>query len=155
VYRQQSSLSPRWQTALTRLSSAEFAKLVAIYFGHQIMARNSFNRTDRVAALLRREVATLVHQDVRDGVVPEMSVSDVEVSRDLAHATVFVTALKSEQSKEGVKLLNEQSKGYRQFLSKTLSMRQMPALHFKYDDSVDRGMRIEELLRGAGDSTSA
>jgi ribosome-binding factor A len=111
------------------------------------MSRNSFNRTDRIAALLRREVATLVHQDVRDGVVPEMSVSDVEVSRDLAHATVFVTALKPEESKDGIKILNVQSKGYRKFLSKVLSMRQMPALHFKYDDSVDRGMRIEELLR--------
>ena len=111
------------------------------------MARSTFNRSDRVAAMLRREVATLVHQDVRDGIVPEMSVSDVEISRDLAHATVFVTALHPAQSKAGITVLNHQSKGYRQFLSKTLSMRQMPALHFKYDDSVDKGMRIEELLR--------
>ncbi len=111
------------------------------------MARASFNRSDRVAALLRREVATLVHQDVRDGLVPEMSVSDVEISRDLTHATVFVTALKPEQSAIGIVALNGQAKGYRHFLAKTLALRQMPALHFKYDDSVDRGMRIEELLR--------
>jgi ribosome-binding factor A len=111
------------------------------------VARSSFNRSDRVAAMLRREVATLVHQDVRDGLVPEMSVSDVEISRDLTHATVFVTALKSEESKVGITALNAQSKGYRHFLAKTLSMRQMPMLHFKYDDSVDKGMRIEELLR--------
>jgi ribosome-binding factor A len=111
------------------------------------VARSSFNRSDRVAAMLRREVATLVHQDVRDGLVPEMSVSDVEISRDLTHATVFVTALKSEDSKVGITALNAQSKGYRHFLAKTLSMRQMPMLHFKYDDSVDKGMRIEELLR--------
>jgi ribosome-binding factor A len=112
-----------------------------------VMARAQFNRTDRIAALLRREVAVLVHQDVRDRVVPEMSVSDVEVSRDFSHATVFVTALNPDDSKTGITLLNQQAKGYRQFLSKTLSMRQMPALHFKYDDSVDRGMRIEELLK--------
>jgi ribosome-binding factor A len=111
------------------------------------MARAAFNRSDRVAALLRREVATLVHQDVRDGLVPEMSVSDVEITRDLAHATVYVTALKPEESKAGIVALNGQAKGYRHVLSKALALRQMPALHFKYDDSVDRGMRIEELLR--------
>jgi ribosome-binding factor A len=117
------------------------------------MARTSFNRTDRIAALLRREVAVLVHQDVREGVVPEMSVSDVEVSRDLAHATIFVTALRASDSKEGIKLLNGQSKSYRQYLAKALALRMMPALHFKYDDSVDRGERISELLRGTPDRT--
>ncbi len=111
------------------------------------MARAQFNRTDRIGALLRREVAVLVHHDVREGTVPEMSVSDVEVTRDLAHATIYVTALRAEDGKPGVKLLNEQAKGYRQFLAKALGLRMMPALHFRYDDSVDRGERIETLLR--------
>lgn len=113
------------------------------------MPRAQFNRSDRVAALLRREVAQLVHQDVRDALIPEMSVSDVEVTRDLAHATIFVTTLKPEDSKVALAGLAEASKRYRHFLAKALALRMMPQLHFKYDDSVDRGERIDALLRGA------
>ena len=111
------------------------------------MARGGFERTDRVAALLRREVAVLVHEDVRAHVLPEVSVSDVEVTRDLAVAKVFVTALEPSQSKAALVLLKEEAKRYRQVLSRSLSMRSVPELRFHYDDSVDRGGRIDELLR--------
>ena len=112
------------------------------------MSRAGFNRSDRVAALLRREVASLVHHDVRDGLVPEMSVSDVEISRDLAHATVYVTALSPESAKPGIEALNERAKSYRQSLAKALALRHMPQLYFRYDDSIDRGEHIDSLLRG-------
>jgi ribosome-binding factor A len=138
----------QWQKIDSPAFKPQKTILSAVYSLEPPVARTQFNRTDRIGALLRREVAVLVHHDVREGLVPEMSVSDVEVSRDLAHATIFVTALKSEDSKAGIKLLNEQAKGYRMFLAKSLGLRMMPALHFKYDDSVDRGERIETLLRG-------
>ena len=58
------------------------------------MAEEAFHRTDRVSAQLRRELGTLiVHEAVREHGLPSVSVSDVEVTRDLAHAKVFVTAL--------------------------------------------------------------
>jgi ribosome-binding factor A len=53
-----------------------------------------------------------------------------------------------DQAVEGVKTLNEMAKEFRRELSKVMSMRRVPELRFKYDDSVDRGERIEELLRG-------
>ena len=68
------------------------------------MPGKSFHRTDRVSAQLRRELGTLVHEAVREHGLPSVSVSDVEVTRDLAHAKVFVTALQAEQcqgSREG------------------------------------------------------
>ena len=52
-----------------------------------------FNRTDRVADHIRREVAQLIQQSMRDPRVAMTSVTDVEVSRDLSHAKVFVTFL--------------------------------------------------------------
>ena len=55
------------------------------------MAQKSFHRTDRVSAQLRRELGKIVHQTVREHGLPSLSVSDVEVTRDLAHAKVFVT----------------------------------------------------------------
>lgn len=111
------------------------------------MSSKSFHRSDRVSAQLRRELGTLVHEAVREGGLPSVSVSDVEVTRDLAHAKVFVTALLPEQSKDAVKGLNAMGKDIRYALARAMKLRHVPELHFHYDDSVDRGERIEHLLR--------
>jgi len=111
------------------------------------VATRSFHRSDRVSAQLRRELGTLVHQVSREHGLPSVSVSDVEVTRDLAHAKVFVTALMQEQSAEAVKSLKELAPQIRYQLGKAMKLRHVPELHFHYDDSVDRGERIETLLR--------
>ena len=113
------------------------------------MPSKSFHRTDRVSAQLRHELGTLVHQAVREHGLPSVSVSDVEVTRDLAHAKVFVTALLPERSKEAVKALKELAPELRFQLGRAVKMRHVPELHFHYDDSVDRGERIGNLLRDA------
>ena len=115
------------------------------------MPSHSFHRTDRVNAELRRELGMLVHALVRDRALPQASVSDVEVTRDLDVATVWVTALQPERSAEVVKALKEAAKDLRRELSHIMRMRRVPELRFKYDDSVDKGERIEELLRKSGD----
>ena len=111
------------------------------------MAQKSFHRTDRVSAQLRRELGTLVHQAVREHGLGSTSVSDVEVTRDMAHAKVFVTALIPEQSKEAIKGLKELAPELRHQLAQAVRMRHVPELHFHYDDSVDRGERIDALLK--------
>lgn len=107
----------------------------------------SFQRTDRVSAQLRRDVGELVHAAVREHGLPSVSVSDVEVSRDLAHARVFVTALEPERAAEALAALKELGRELRFELGRRVRMRAVPELHFHYDDSVDRGERIEQLLR--------
>jgi len=111
------------------------------------MAQKSFYRSDRVSAQLRRELGTLVHAAVREHGLPSVSVSDVEVTRDLAHAKVFVTALQPERAAEAMKGLKELVKPIRYELGKAMKLRHVPELHFHYDESVDRGERIETLLR--------
>ena len=113
-------------------------------------SHSSFHRTDRINAELRRELGTLVHELVRDHALPQASVSDVEVTRDLDVATVWVTALQPEKSAEVVKALKEAAKDLRRELAHTMRMRRVPELRFKYDDSVDKGERIEKLLRDSG-----
>jgi ribosome-binding factor A len=112
------------------------------------MPSRSFTRSDRLSAELRRLLGTLVHEAVRENALPSMSVSDVEVTKDFDVATVFVTALLADQAKDGVAALNEMAKDLRMELSKIMRVRRVPELRFKYDDSVDRGERIEALLRG-------
>ena len=111
------------------------------------MPTKSFHRTDRVSAQLRRELGTIVHAMVRVHGLPSVSVSDVEITRDMAHAKVFVTALQSERAKEAMKGLKELTPEIRHELSRSVKMRHTPELHFHYDDSVDRGERIDNLLR--------
>jgi ribosome-binding factor A len=111
------------------------------------MPSRDFKRTDRVSAELRREIGLLVHAAVRDHALPSVSVSDVEVTRDLDWATVWVTALMPEKSAEAVKGLKELAPEFRRLLSRSMRLRRVPELKFKYDESVDTGERIERLLR--------
>jgi ribosome-binding factor A len=111
------------------------------------MPSRSFTRTDRVSSQLRKELALLVHAAVRDHALPSVSVSDLEVTKDLDVASVWVTTLVPDAAKEATKALNELAKEFRRELSRTLSLRRVPELRFKYDDSVDKGERIDSLLR--------
>ena len=111
------------------------------------MAQKSFHRTDRVSAQLRRELGTLVHAAVREHGLCSTSVSDVEVTRDMAHAKVFVTVLQPERAAETLKALKALAPEIRYQLARAVRMRHVPELHFHYDDSVDKGERIDELLR--------
>ncbi len=111
------------------------------------MAQKSFHRTDRVSAQLRRELGTLVHAAAREHGLCSTSVSDVEVARDLAHAKVFVTVLQADKALETVKALKALAPGIRYQLAHAVKMRHVPELHFHYDESVDRGERIDDLLR--------
>jgi len=114
--------------------------------------KKSFHRTDRVSAQLRRELGTLVHEAVRGHGLPSLSVSDVEVTRDMAHAKVWVTALQPERAAEALKALKALAPELRYQLAHAVKMRHVPELHFHYDESVDRGERIENLLRDLPDS---
>ena len=107
----------------------------------------TFHRTDRVSAQIRRDLGRLVHAAVREHALPSVSVSDVEVTRDMAHAKVFVTALMPERSAEAVAGLKELGYRLRMDLARAMKLRHVPELHFHYDDSVDRGERIEALLK--------
>lgn len=107
----------------------------------------TFHRTDRVSAQIRRDLGALVHAAVREFGLPSVSVSDVEVTRDMAHAKIFVTALMPERADEAMKGLRELTVELRMSLAKAMKLRHVPELHFHYDDSVDRGERIDNLLR--------
>ena len=110
-------------------------------------SQKSFHRTDRISAQLRRDLGELVHEAVREHGLPSVSVSDVEVTRDLAHAKVYFTALDPARAKEALAALKELAKEFRFQLGRRTRLRSLPELHFHYDDSVDRGERIEALLR--------
>jgi len=111
------------------------------------MAQKSFHRTDRVSAQLRRELGTLVHEAVREHGLASTSVSDVELTRDMAHAKVFVTVLLQDRAAETPQALKALAPEIRYRLARAMQLRHVPELHFHYDESMDRGERIDHLLR--------
>lgn len=113
------------------------------------MAPREFNRSERVAAQLRRELAQLIQQEVKDPDVGLISVSDVEVTRDLAHAKVFVTVFESERAAETLKALQRAAGYLRRRLSQEMRIRSVPELHFHHDASVETGQRMDRLIEKA------
>ena len=113
------------------------------------MARE-FSRTDRVAQQVHKEVASILQNEYkhRVGDMPLITVSDVDVSRDLAHANIFVTIYNSteEEGKAQIKQLAEYKKFIRSILAKRIRMRSVPDLHFFEDKSIVEGMRISNLV---------
>ena len=113
------------------------------------MARE-FSRTDRVAQQIHKEVASLLQNEYkhRVGNLPFITLSDVEVSRDLAHAKIFITFSNSDEkeTKAQMKQLGENTGFLRSLLAKRLRMRAVPHLHFFEDKSITEGMRISNLV---------
>lgn len=113
------------------------------------MARE-FSRTDRVAQQVHKEIASIIQNEYkhRVGDMPLITVSDVDVSRDLAHAKIFVTIYNSseEEAKVQMKQLAEFKGFMRSILAKRLRMRSVPDLHFFEDRSIIEGMRISNLV---------
>jgi ribosome-binding factor A len=112
------------------------------------MARD-FNRSERVAGQLRRDLAKLIQQEIKDPGVGFVSLSDVEVTRDLSHAKIFITVFEPEKAKESLKALKRASAFLRKRLGQELRLRHVPELHFIHDDSVEQGSHIDELIARA------
>jgi ribosome-binding factor A len=111
-----------------------------------------FNRSERVAGTLRRELAQLIQLEVKDPEVGFIGLSDVEVSRDLAHAKVFITVFEPEKAVSSVKALNRAAGYLRSRLGQKMRIRSVPELHFEHDASVETGQRMDSLIDAAVES---
>ncbi|HHW7506512.1 TPA: 30S ribosome-binding factor RbfA [Mannheimia haemolytica] len=108
-----------------------------------------FKRSDRVAQELQKEVAVILQREVKDPRIGMVTVSDVEVSRDLAYAKIFVTFLfdnDAEAIKQGMQGLEKASPYIRTLLGKAMRLRIVPELRFIYDESLVEGMRMSNLV---------
>ena len=108
-----------------------------------------FNRSERVAGSLRRELATIIQMELKDPDVGFIGLSDVEVSRDLAHAKVFVTVFEADKADATIRALNQASGWLRSKLGQAMRIRSVPELHFHHDSSVETGRHMDDLIDSA------
>ena len=106
-------------------------------------------RPERVAELMKREIAGILARELRDPRVSSMvSVTEVEVTKDLSFARVFVSLLAEGEERERTLVALQRAAGFvRHQLAPRLGLREVPGLRFVHDASIERGARVEEILR--------
>ena len=110
--------------------------------------REQSHRVERVADLIRRELAGLLERDVKDPRVGFVTITRVEVTRDLRSARVAVTILGDEgQKKDSLTGLAAAHGFLRHELAQRLGLRYTPEIEFHIDRTLESEQRIEELLR--------
>lgn len=105
-------------------------------------------RANRVAEQMKKELGEIIGQKIKDPRIGFVTVTDVEVTGDLQHATIYISVLgKESEKKDTLRGLN-QAKGYiRTEIGQRIRLRITPELKFEFDTSVAYGTRIESLLK--------
>jgi ribosome-binding factor A len=105
-------------------------------------------RSERTGKMIRREISGLLERVVNDPRLSKfVSVTEVTLSADLRHAKVYVSTLASEINKEDLLAGFNNASGFlRKERAVHLKLRQVPDLTFYYDDSIERGARLLELM---------
>ena len=106
------------------------------------------HRIEQVNSLIRQEISQLLQHQIKD---PRLSnfvaVTEVSTSPDLKNAKVFVSRIGSEEEKqETLSVLTSASSFFRRELARRLKLRYIPELSFQWDDSIERGDRLLQLI---------
>ena len=111
----------------------------------------------RIGDFVRDEIASIIQRQMRDPRVGMVMVNEVSVSRDLSWADVYITSIDAKTPEERAQLisiLNNAAGYFRTELAKRHSMRTTPKPRFHYDESVERGPRLEALIDSALEADS-
>jgi ribosome-binding factor A len=115
-----------------------------------VATNRGFSRRDRIAEQIRRELAEVIRTELRDPRVGMISLTDVQVSPDYAHAKIFFSSLAGSDTLELVQEGLEKAAGFlRSELGKRISIHMTPQLHFVFDESLERGAQLSKLISEA------
>jgi ribosome-binding factor A len=110
--------------------------------------RTPSHRPERLGELIRQVVARFLTGDVRDPRIGFVTVTGVEVSADLSHATVSVSVMGSDEEKvKSLEGLTSAARFLRSALSRDLRLRTSPELHFRLDRGLEHAQRIDRVLK--------
>jgi len=110
-----------------------------------------YSRTSRVSQQIQKELARILQQEVKDPRIGMVTISGVDITRDLAYAKVFVTFLTigEQTNEESLAGLNAASGYIRRLLGKAMRLRIVPEIRFCFDDTLTEGLRISEMVSSA------
>jgi len=115
-----------------------------------VPSNKGFSRRDRVSEQIRRELAEVIRSELKDPRVGMISLTEVEVSPDYAHAKVYFSSMAGSDTLDSVQAGLQQASGFlRSVLGRRISIHMIPQLHFVFDDSLERGAQISKLISEA------
>lgn len=114
-----------------------------------------FHRSSRVAQAVHRTLASVLLQQTRDPLLQQVTLTHVEVSRDLAVAKVHFTVRDPTQAMDAKAALTDSAGYLRHEVSREVKLRATPQLRFLYDESLERGERLTSLIEEARASDRA
>ncbi len=108
-----------------------------------------FSRSQRMAEQLRRELAEIIQDEIKDPRVVFLSFTEVRMSRDLSHAVVYCSVLEAENLAASIEVLNRAVGFIRKSIGRRIQARIVPTLKFVADESLIRGAAMDELISDA------
>jgi ribosome-binding factor A len=108
-----------------------------------------FTRVDRLSQQMQQEIAVILQREIKDPRLHSMiTVSDVDVSKDLSHAKIYVTflGLDSDKVAQNLQILNDAAGFVRSLIGRRIQARIVPSLRFYFDKSLDEGIRMANLV---------
>jgi len=104
-------------------------------------------RRDRICEQIRRELAEVIRCELRDPRVGMISLTDVQISADYAHAKIYFSSLAGSESLEVIQAGLHKASGFlRSELGRRISIHTTPQLHFIFDQSLERGAQLSKLI---------
>ena len=108
-----------------------------------------YSRTQRLGDQMQRELSELIRREAKDPRLGMITITGVEVTRDLGHAKVFITVMGAdggEVVERNLEILRDAAGYLRMLLGKVMKVRSVPQLHFHYDESIARGAHLSALI---------
>lgn len=102
-------------------------------------------KIDRLNNMFVEEISKIIHEEIKDKEVGFVTVTDARVTNDLSFAKIYITSLNGDKEKT-LKVLNKASSFIRTMLCDKIKIRKMPEIHFVYDESIEYGKKIEDII---------
>ena len=102
-------------------------------------------KIDRLNNMFVEEISKIIHSEIKDKDVGFVTITDARITNDLSFAKVYITTLDNDRVKV-LKALNKASSYIRTLLCDRVKIRKMPEIHFVYDESIEYGKKIEDII---------
>ena len=102
-------------------------------------------KIDRLNNMFVEEISKIIHQEIKDKNVSFVTITEAKITNDLSFAKIYVTTLDNNREKV-LNALNKASGFIRTLLCDRVKIRKMPEIHFVYDESIEYGKKIEDII---------
>ncbi len=101
----------------------------------------------KIGSQIAREISEIILEDAKDSLLKTISITNVDVAGDLSIAKVYFTSLSALEKETIEKEVNEAAGFFRKELAERIDIRHTPELRFIYDDSIEYGQKIEDIIK--------